>query len=98
MEGIPTIRLDIEGMKISILHAISERTDEIKRTVEDELNKLDIEGLIRNTVRTTTPTLIRKAIEDTIRNQVEWQFHQAIKEPITFAIKQAVDKLFSNKR
>lgn len=94
MEGMPIIKLEIEGMKIAILNAVIDRTDEIKRIVEDELNNLDIEGIVRYAVQHTTPSLIKKAIEDTIKSQIEWQFHQAIKEPISNAIKNAIDKMF----
>lgn len=98
MEGIPIIKLEaVKDMKTAILYALSKRIEDIKRTVEEELNNLDIEGIVRHAVQYTTPSLIKKVIEDTIKSQIEWQFHQAIKEPIANAIKQAVENLFIHK-
>jgi hypothetical protein len=77
----PIIRLQVEGMKHSILTAISAKHDDIEKIIETEISKINIEEIIIAEVRKTVPAAIEAAIQDQVRQGVR----QAIDHEMIFS-------------
>ncbi len=67
MTNLPTIRLEIEGMRHAILHAISAYNADVEKYLADETKKFvegyDFQAAVQRTLGPVFDDAIRKALE-----------------------------------
>ena len=65
---IPVVRIQLEGMKISLLAHLATQHEAIERAVARAIDSFDMEREIDSVVRSELPTLLRQAIRDIARD------------------------------
>jgi len=92
---VPTIRLEIEGMKHSVLHRLAVHHGELEEAVDAEVTRaleaFDAAAVARNELANLLPDIVRELVNDTIR-QVVWspEVRDALREATTVALVKAL--------
>lgn len=91
---LPRIRMELEGMKESIVHALGMHSQEIERHVEEELSKaieaFDFEFIVRDAANDAVAKAVRQAIETYFSYG---DGHKAIEEIVNDGLRRAVESL-----
>ena len=65
------IRLDIEGMKYQVVHALSQNNKEIEKAVsaqlETAIQNFDFEAVITVEIQHVLPGMIKRAVQDSLQ-------------------------------
>lgn len=96
MSYLPIIRIEVEGMKHSIMHALSTHAEEYEAYIQQELEALDVEAIIRAQVSKTAPRMIEAIIdmatEKAIRDALaQAQFSERMGEIVRGAVQGAIE-------
>ena len=85
-EMMPTIRVEVEGLRRTVLHALTSsimvERETIAKMISKELDKLDIQAIILKTIEREAP----KVIEDIVKSSVSGAFY-AIRDDIDNAVR-----------
>lgn len=95
--NLPTIRLEIEGMRHTVLRAISERNGEMEAYIKQTLEKMCKEESIKDIVETEARTQIQLALKEEVKNFFTWSSstgRQAIRE----AVLEHLERMFDLRR
>lgn len=98
MNMTPIIRMEIEGMRRSIVHAFMVQQKEIEEAVTEETKRVlegfDFAGAIRREVAQVLPEIIRATIQESLREAMrEGKIKSQIDFMVRKAIKDAVEDL-----
>lgn len=96
MSGMPTIRLEVEGMVYAIYHQLNNSHAELENMIEKVFRELDIEEIIRNEIELLMPKLIQASIQQTVRGVIQDEVYsfaqQHIRPVVLQSIKDALPK------
>ena len=67
MEGLPIIRLEIQGMKYQIMHHLSNTNLNLEKIVSEEIDKVMSEEYIKSKIVSEMRSALYNAIEDNFR-------------------------------
>lgn len=81
MEGMPRIRLEVENLRYTVMHAVNERAQEFKVAVNDALTKV-LESFDLN---------------EFIVAEIQRQMKNSIKTALTRAMSYEMEKYFQDK-
>jgi len=70
--GMPIIRIELEGIRQTILHSFGGYTDELNRLVEKEVGKACSSGAVEQIVRAEVSKAMKKIVEDSIRRYFKY--------------------------
>lgn len=81
MNGLPTIRIDLEGVRYGVIHAFTDKADEIRdytaRAIDASMGAL-IEGGLEKAIVATVDRVVREALyegmKDAVRVAIEEYF------------------------
>lgn len=68
MQGLPMIRLEVEGMRYAIVHAFSTQMDGVQEYIEESLKNMDIGKVVVAQVEQQVPRLVEEAVKQAIKD------------------------------
>src|SRR5688572_29557372 len=93
---IPTLSIQVEGIQHNIVQALSTYHEDYTRMIQEEIEALDIDSMIRLRVRMVAPNLIQNAIDKSVEKAVQQamsdaRFNDRMGEIVRGAINGALD-------
>ena len=83
MNQMPTIRIEMDGLKYQVIHAFTDSLDELKdyakEVITASMNELEKEGLERTIIEAVKMTMqdaIYQSLEDVVKEAVEEYFSE----------------------
>jgi len=61
---VPVLRIEVEGVKHAIMQHLGTSARDFNALVEEELNALDIEAVLRAEIRRQVPLVVRDAVTE----------------------------------
>jgi len=100
MYPTPILRVEIEGVRHSLVQSLQASHDEFCQIVEEEVVALDIEQMIRSQVRQAIPRMVQDIVDQTVDNlgrQVlaEARYSDAMGEIVRSAIDDAAHRVLN---
>lgn len=60
----PILRIEVEGVKHSIVQHLGGCAQEMEEIVQEELDRLDIETMVREEIRRQGPHIVQQAVQE----------------------------------
>lgn len=74
---IPTLRIELDGMRLGMVQALMSHNREIEQAVEHALTNFDMEADVRRAVQNEVPKILQRVIQDAARNALSHPTVQA---------------------
>ena len=71
MSDIPTLRVELDGVKTAILTHLETQHEVIKSEIQRQLEAINIEELVSHAVRTHVPPLVSECVKRAVTRVVE---------------------------
>lgn len=92
MLGTPKIRLEVEHMRYTVMHAIEERSEEFKAAVDAALTKALDEFDVNDFITTEINMQMQGAVQTAIRNALDYEFTSWLRERFRGALDGAIKR------